>query len=415
MACSPLSHRKMQRTLHREEKKLQNHIGFIAYDPAKDKTILEFRSDHYFTPASNTKVLTLFSCLKLLKDSIPSIRYIENADSLIFWGLGDASFLNPECFDNQRTYNFLRSSSKPLYLSMKNFHTQHFGRGWAWDDYGDDYSVERSAFPIYGNVFSFFPFPDRTVIVPAYFKKFYNKGRPLPKAALKREVFSNQFTYHPGLNQRYSDFKVPFHVDTKLVIDLLQDTLKRKIGVVDKTPDLRSAILFSVPADSLYAVMMKESDNDIAEQLLLSCSAMLSDSLAPEIPIRHIQQNFFSRFRDRPIWVDGSGLSRYNLLTPRFMLEVWKEIYRTVPRERLFRILAVGGQPGTLKRFFSSKTPYLFGKTGTLSNNHSLSGFLVTKSGKTLIFSFMNANYVARTEEVRKDMERILNLYYEHY
>jgi serine-type D-Ala-D-Ala carboxypeptidase/endopeptidase (penicillin-binding protein 4) len=415
MACSPLTQRKMLRTLKTEEKKLQDHIGFIAYDPVKEETIFEYRSDHYFTPASNTKILTLYSCLRLLKDSIPAIRYVETADSLIFWGLGDASFLNPECYDNLRTYNFLRSSAKPLYLSMGNFHTQHFGRGWAWDDYNDDYSAERSAFPMYGNVFSFYPFPDRTIIVPAYFKKFYNQGKALKKATVKRDVSSNQFTYHPGLNQRYADFKVPFHVDAKLLVDLLQDTLKRKVGVISKLPDSRSKILFSVPVDSLYAVMMKESDNDIAEQLLLSCSAVLSDSLAPEIPIRYIKKNFFSKFRDQPIWVDGSGLSRYNLLTPRFMVDVWKDIYQIVPRDRLFDMLATGGAPGTLKRFFGSARPYLFGKTGTLSNNHSLSGFLVSKSGKTLIFSFMNANYVSRTEEVRKDMERILNLYYEHY
>ena len=161
--------------------------------------------------------------------------------------------------------------------------------------------------------------------------------------------------------------------------------------------------------------MMQESDNHIAEQLLLMCSAVLSDSLQPEPAIRYMQQNYFSQYPDPPVWVDGSGLSRYNLFTPRFMVRLWKDVYDLVPRERLFALLATGGKPGTLKNWFKDEGPYVFGKTGTLSNNHSLSGYLVTKSGKTLIFAFMNANYVKPTMEVRANIQRILNLYYENY
>ncbi|MGB3775183.1 MAG: D-alanyl-D-alanine carboxypeptidase, partial [Leeuwenhoekiella sp.] len=39
---------------------------------------------------------------------------------------------------------------------------------------------------------------------------------------------------------------------------------------------------------------------------------------------------------------------------------------------------------------------------------HSLSGFIKTKSGKTLIFSFMNSNYVVPTSTLKKGMEQIL-------
>ncbi|HLT74429.1 MAG TPA: D-alanyl-D-alanine carboxypeptidase, partial [Ohtaekwangia sp.] len=104
-----------------------------------------------------------------------------------------------------------------------------------------------------------------------------------------------------------------------------------------------------------------------------------------------------------------------NLFTPRFVAGVWGKLYERVPRERLFPLLATGGKSGTIKRLFVGKEPYVFAKTGTLSNNHSLSGFLVTKKGKTLIFSFMNANYVAPVSSIRTNMQRILNLFYEHY
>jgi serine-type D-Ala-D-Ala carboxypeptidase/endopeptidase (penicillin-binding protein 4) len=59
--------------------------------------------------------------------------------------------------------------------------------------------------------------------------------------------------------------------------------------------------------------------------------------------------------------------------------------------------------------------PYIYGKTGSLSNNHCLSGYLITKKGKTLIFSLMSNNFVVSGNELRKQMEVILKMVYEKY
>jgi D-alanyl-D-alanine carboxypeptidase/D-alanyl-D-alanine-endopeptidase (penicillin-binding protein 4) len=113
--------------------------------------------------------------------------------------------------------------------------------------------------------------------------------------------------------------------------------------------------------------------------------------------------------------VDGSGLSRYNLFTPRSIVAVWRKIMEIVPRDRLFALLASGGAKGTIQKWYQGEKPYVFAKTGTLSNNHCLSGFLVTKKGKVLIFSFMNSNYTVSTNAIRRNMQSILENIYEHY
>ena len=132
--------------------------------------------------------------------------------------------------------------------------------------------------------------------------------------------------------------------------------------------------------------------------------------------IDFVTKNHLADLPDKPQWADGSGLSRQDLFTPATMIRLCEKIYDEVNDEtRLFSLLPQGGKTGTLRNYFKSETPFLFAKTGTLSNVHNLSGYLKTKKGKTLIFSFMHNNYVRPTAEIRKEMERILTLIHERY
>jgi D-alanyl-D-alanine carboxypeptidase/D-alanyl-D-alanine-endopeptidase (penicillin-binding protein 4) len=138
-------------------------------------------------------------------------------------------------------------------------------------------------------------------------------------------------------------------------------------------------------------------------------------SLSSEIAIRYATQNLLAELPDKLQWVDGSGLSRFNLFTPRTIVKLWEKIYSEVPRERLFTLLAKGGKSGTIKNWYKAEPIFIYGKTGTLSNNHCLSGFLITKSGKTFIFSMMSNNFIASSTELRKQMEKIFKMIYEKY
>jgi D-alanyl-D-alanine carboxypeptidase/D-alanyl-D-alanine-endopeptidase (penicillin-binding protein 4) len=397
------------------ENAFQEFTGFMLYDPDKKKVLFEHNASRYFTPASNTKIFTLFASLNLLSDSIPALRYAVLGDSLIFTGTGDPSFLyEPVCKSN--VYAFLARSPYNLYYTEHNWNTTPFGPGWSWEDYDFYYSAMRSPFPIYGNTFETVYLNGKLKTKPSYFEKFIVLSRDTAESStLIRSPYSNETRFTPGKDDRIRNWIKPFITDASMVVQLLSDTLHRDVALIHDPPVALWQTLYSVHADSLYRVMMQDSDNFIAEQLLLMCAGVLSDTLDPEIAISFVKDELLKDLPDEPLWNDGSGLSRYNLVTPRSVVRLWEKLLTSVERRRLFDLLATGGVSGTLKNYYVADKPYVYGKTGTLSHVHCLSGYIVTRKGKTLILSLMNTNYSVPTRRVRESMEHLLETIRDRY
>lgn len=396
----------------------QSHTGFALYDLEKGQTVAEHQSDHYFTPASNTKLFSFYAGLRTLGDSIPALRYVQKGDSLIFWGTGDPSLLYPN-LPSTKALDFLRSRQEKLFFSASNFFDNPYGAGWQWDDYNGSYQPEVSPLPIYGNVLTFKTKQNGYLeVLPAYGWRFTRvEGSESKRFGVLRDFDENIFRYAPSRIRAGYEQSVPFRTSAVLTAALLSDTLKRVVTVINKS--FRSTenpnYLYSVPADTLYKRMLQPSDNMLAEHLLMLVSSKIGDSLSVEKAIDYATKHYLNDLPDAPVWADGSGLSRYNLFTPRSIVALLQKIYQKVPQKRLFELLAIGGQTGTLKNIYKSEKPFVFGKTGTVSNCHNLSGYLLTSSGKVLIFSFMNNNFVRPTADIRKEMERILTQIHLNY
>ncbi|WP_242670109.1 D-alanyl-D-alanine carboxypeptidase/D-alanyl-D-alanine-endopeptidase [Gramella sp. KN1008] len=394
----------------------QSFSGLAIYDPQEDKMLYQYNAHKYFTPASNTKLFTFYTGLKILGDSVPALKYLKKNDSLIFKGTGDPSLLNPDLPESE-VLKFLSDTKADLYYYPPLFTEKYFGPGWSWDDYNYAYSVERSVMPVYANRVIFeIDNKNALHLRPAIFKdsiSIYNDYERRP--GITRHISSNSFKIYKGKEEYIRE--VPFKYSDRTMVAILQDTLNKKIEIIHEIPDGAEfeKTLYSIPTDSIYKRMMEESDNFIAEQILLMTADKISDTLKAEIAIDYMKENYLKDLPDEPVWVDGSGLSRYNLFTPHTMVKLIEKISEELPQERLFNMLATGGKSGTLKNYYKADTPYIFAKTGTLSNNHSLSGFLKTRSGKILIFSFMNSNYTIPTSKLKEGMEIILENIRDNY
>lgn len=399
----------------------KNFTGFELYDPDKQKVIYSHNAGKYFNPASNTKLFTFYAALNILGDSIPALKYDLQGDSLIFKGTGDPSFLNADLYPNCNVFDFLKNTPADLYYAPQAKHADRYGPGWAWDDFNDYYATEKSEFPIYGNVarFYFYQRDAPPYTIPYYFatKLVLDSGDASSSSAVHRKEYENIFHYSTSSKGLLQESRiVPFRYSPELLVTLLADTLGKPVQLISGEMTLKSSqTLYSVPADSLYKRMLQVSDNFIAEHLLLLCAGVISDTLESRIAISYVKQHFLSDMHDELRWIDGSGLSRYNLFTPSSIVKLLEKIRQLVPQERLYKLLPAGGESGNLIDYPLIDKPYIYAKTGTLSNNYCLSGYLITKSGKTLIFSFMNNNYIMADQMIKNEMKNVLENIYELY
>jgi D-alanyl-D-alanine carboxypeptidase/D-alanyl-D-alanine-endopeptidase (penicillin-binding protein 4) len=174
----------------------------------------------------------------------------------------------------------------------------------------------------------------------------------------------------------------------------------------------RIATMSSPPLVDVVAAIMRPSQNWIAEQLLKTLGAERRSSggwsTGLDVERRYLidvaridSSGFFLR--------DASGLSPQNLLAPATIValleharaEPWGDRYReTMP------------EPGMEESTLENRLPELAGrlraKTGSITNVNTLSGYVTTRDGRTLIFSIMTNGSGVSAAAVRRGMDSII-------
>lgn len=392
----------------------QHQVGFSLFDLSTQTTIFTQDAHKHFTPASNTKLLTFYAGLCALGDSVATIKYQIVGDSLLIWPQADPSFLHPN-FTKQPAFDFLKNSNNDAYLISGTYVGKKFGYGWPWDDYNDYYATQITELPLYGNMICLSLNNNKIKIEPDLPANFLSDTTftPLVKVA-QRDINNNNLTLPTNLNIGYKQ-NIPLNLDTKTTLILLADTLlatgqvTKQLKVLPfRNVPLTAKTIYTTAADTLYKQMLHASDNFIAEQLLLNIAYKNNLETNQLAVINYIKDNFLTTLPDTLQWVDGSGLSRMNLNTPQNFTHLLKLIYNKAGEKKTFELLSAGGVNGTLKSQFKSGSCFVYAKTGTLSNNYCLSGFLIGNSGKRYAFSFMNNNYTLPGKQIKQAVEQFI-------
>ena len=399
------------------------HVGISVYEPATNKYWYSYQDEHYFVPASNTKIPTCYAAMKYLEDSLVGVLKGENDTALVIFPSADPTFLHPD-FKQQLVLDFLRNARKKIYATDAQWKEEALGSGWSWNDYNESYMAERSPMPIYGNLIKWVQEKENKEPAVIYsvpeINWEVNFDTTIGKRfSVVRNISDNIYNITES-NEKQRELDVPFSTHgMKATLELLSDSLHKTIALLQpaqlqKALTLHIGAIHSQPTDSLLRPMMHRSDNFFAEQSLLMVSNELLGVMNDEKIIDTLLKSDFKGLPQKPRWVDGSGLSRYNLFSPKDFVFIFDKMMNDFGMNRIKNILPTGNE-GTLNNYYKSEAGYIFAKTGTLSGVVSLSGFLYTKKNKLLIFSVLVNNHNSSATAVRRAVEKFIENVYRSY
>ena len=148
----------------------------------------------------------------------------------------------------------------------------------------------------------------------------------------------------------------------------------------------------SDPLPQVIAPILLNSQNWIAETLLKTVGREVRGEGSWDAGLA-VERDFLTRvvgidstdLRLR----DGSGLSAGNLVTPRAFVRLLAYVNRAPEMAMVRASLPVAGREGSLHSRFTDLPGRVAAKTGYIGNVDSLSGFVTTDEGRTVIFSII--------------------------
>lgn len=474
-AAQTLAERALGQSIDRilEEARLPHSFwGIQVVDLATGHVSYERNADRSFVPASNIKLYTTAAALETLG---PDFRYQTTAwadgpvsdgvleGNLIIRGSGDPAiggrfhdgnmmFVMEAWADSLRQLGITRIEGD-IIGDDDVFDDIPLGAGWAWDNEQYWYSAEISGLSFndnnidveiragsIGSPASISWEPNNTDYVTVRNHTRTVHADSSLRTNYARERASNVIEIGNRVPQgRTIQTSLSVTNPTLFFVHVLQETLEANGiavtgGAVDvddlaikpdyDAPQMSPLTSYtSVPMREFVDVINKRSQNLYAEQVLRTIgseaeagSPMRGRSLARRSVDVAIDSWVragvdTSHFRI----VDGSGLSRLNLVSPAMTTQLLSYMYEHPDdeiRDAFMASLPIGGIDGTLSTRFRTGRAFatVRAKTGSLSGVSSLSGYTRTRGGRDIAFSILVNNFTTSATAIRNAQDDIVEL-----
>ena len=385
---SQISSKKIDRWVSKNENLKNSVVSIAIKELNKNKKIRGININTFMTPASNLKILSVLGSI-YVGDTIPVIKYNFSNDTLNISPTGYPLLSHPK-YQNKELEKFVDSFNHIEY-NLSNTDLIKYGPAWAWDDLSYYFQAERSSMPIFGNVVQIIKKENGDLILtPNNFKINLDYNQ---KEKINRALDENVFTVNPSLIKLGDTIYHPFISSNKVIVDLLRNSLKISVSQSNNKPD-NYKVLNIDDVDEIYSIILKKSDNLISESLVANISFRINDTISVNKGLDIIENSFEKSISNQMELFDGSGLSRYNLITPEALVNSLERIYLSIGLERVKRIF-----PNNF--IIEDNEDFVWGKSGTLKNNYNYSGYIITNKGKQYVFSIMINHFTKDLDKIK--------------
>lgn len=423
-------------------------VGIFVYSLERGDTLFAVNEHKLLTPASTEKIVTLAVAADRLgwnrsyETTVTATGSIENGvltGDLIVVGSGDPTIDDWDGYASARFAAFaatlkergIRAIAGRIVGDDNAFEDEGIGAGWAWDDLHASYAAPVGALQFNQNTAQLVVSagqvgePAHVDIVPDVAPLILRNlaatsAGPEVTLSVRPEPRSGtiEIVGTVPLAASRTTRNVAVQNPTLYFVNALRAALVRNgievrgpaIDIDDVPPVLHRAPvvladqLFSRSLEEIATTMMKVSQNLYAETLFKTAGALETGNASSNggrRTVRSLLTGWGVPASDFLI-VDGSGLSRYNLITAEALVKVLAHVYRDERlRDPFLNSLPIGGIDGTLsRRLGGSASGRVQAKTGSLANARSVAGYLRTADDELFAFAILANNYNADTSGV---------------
>ena len=434
------------------------HWGVLVKSLETGKVWYEQNSEKMFMPASNEKIITTAAALTKLGPSFKfatevfysgSIQDSVIDGNLVVRGNGDPTLYH-RFFEDPREV-FLSWAKTLDSLGIKRitgdiigddnlFDDVHLGNGWSYDYLDSWYAAEVGALQFNENYIDLKIYPPRTeeeqpIIVPNIKSKYFNLVNRLEPTdtgktdfSVRRGFGSNDIILEGEVKvgDKFYTISPSITNPTLFYSTVLKETLENSgieiSGDAKDIDDISYSVLdttkfftyYSPPLKSILRELMKVSQNLYAETMTRVLGLVEHKKGSFKNGKKVVQEvlESFGIPKDSYRYADGSGLTRYNFISPEQLVKILTEMYNGKHKDIWIDLLPVAGVDGTLRNRMkgTSAQENVKAKTGTISNVRGLSGYVTTGDGEKLVFSFLVNGHLLTAKDTEKITDSVLEM-----
>ncbi|OUL35862.1 D-alanyl-D-alanine carboxypeptidase/D-alanyl-D-alanine-endopeptidase [Nostoc sp. T09] len=417
--------------------------GILVQPVSSGQALYSRDANKYFTPASNTKLLTTAAALQHLGANfrIRTSIYQNPNGVLRVVGRGDPSLSDTQLQNlAQQLQQKGITQVKQLIADDSYIQGDIVNSTWQWEDVQSDYGAPVGSFILNQNVFSFKLVPqavgkplqiawndanevgrwriiNQSTTVSKNQPSYINVTRDLTGTVLRIQGQLIEKSEPYLVNLPVVDPNYYFLRRFRAALATEKIILGQTLVLNGGTNQQEIAAIDSPPLSELLMETLQNSNNLYAEALLRALAIKqpkVQNKNTADIGLEVLKTSLTQLGVDPATYalVDGSGLSRRNLVSPEGLVQTLRLMAKT-PAAAIYRAsLPIAGKSGTLKNRFRN-TPaegIVQAKTGTLSGAVSLSGYVNGPKYEPLVFSIMVNQSEQPASNLRQAIDEVVVL-----